>query len=127
MVLRGGADSLVTLAVIGAPPGAAWAQAITGPNKGNPPTPTGAPPPPATRAAAIVGYYRPAQDWTLQLGAFDGAAGNPNSRARFVDIKFEGALMIAQVEKRFGDAFQSRSNGEPSLTGSVYHSSIIVG
>lgn len=56
-----------------------------------------------TPAAAAVGYWRPGPDWTLQLGVFDAEAGNAHNRADFVAVKFDGALFITQVEKRFAD------------------------
>lgn len=58
---------------------------------------------PAT-AVAVTGAWRPGQDWTLQLGLFDAVAGDPRHRAAFVAVKLDGALIIAQAERRFGDA-----------------------
>ena len=46
---------------------------------------------------------RPRADWTVQLGLFDATAGNPNNRAEFVDVKLDGALIIAQAEKRLAN------------------------
>ena len=54
-------------------------------------------------ALAITSFYRPAEDWTVQLGFFDGVAGNPAHHGDFVGVKLDGALLIGQVEKRFGD------------------------
>lgn len=59
-----------------------------------------------TTALAITGVYRPSEDWTVQLGVFDGVAGDPPQRRQFVAIKLsarDGALIVGQVEKRFGD------------------------
>jgi len=56
-----------------------------------------------TPALSVTGVYRPAEGWTAQLGIFDGVAGDPNHPGRFVAIKLNGALIVAQVEKRFGD------------------------
>ncbi len=56
-----------------------------------------------TTAAAITGFWRPNSDWTLQLGVFDATAGDPRHRSDFVAVKLRGALVIAQVERRFGD------------------------
>ena len=59
-----------------------------------------------TTALAVTGFYRPAQGWTAQLGIFDAVAGDPANRGRFVAIELsarQGALIVAQVEKRFGD------------------------
>jgi porin len=59
-----------------------------------------------TTALAIASVYRPAPGWTAQLGLFDGVAGDPNHRRRFVAVQLsadDGALVIAQLEKRFGD------------------------
>ena len=57
-----------------------------------------------TPALAVTGFYRPAEGWTAQLGLFNGVAGDPAHRTDFVDVKLDGALIIGQVEKRFGDA-----------------------
>ena len=57
-----------------------------------------------TTALAATAFYRPAEGWTAQLGIFDSVAGDPDARGRFVAIKLDGALIIGQVEKRFGDA-----------------------
>lgn len=54
-------------------------------------------------ALALTGVWRPAEGWTAQLGVFDGVAGDPAHRAAFVAVKFDGALIIGQVERRFGD------------------------
>lgn len=54
-------------------------------------------------ALSMTAFYRPLEDWTAQLGVFDGAAGNPANKAAFVAVKLDGALLIAQVEKRFAD------------------------
>jgi porin len=59
-----------------------------------------------TTALALTGFYRPAQDWTVQLGVFDGVAGDPDHLKRFVAVKLstrDGALLVGQVERRFGD------------------------
>ena len=56
-----------------------------------------------TPALAVTSFYRPAEGWTVQLGIFDGAAGDPSHRNDFVAVKLEGALLIGQLEKRFGD------------------------
>jgi porin len=59
-----------------------------------------------TTALAVTAFYRPAEDWTAQLGVFDGVAGDPGHRGAFVAIDLAaryGALVIGQVEKRFGD------------------------
>ena len=55
-------------------------------------------------ALGITTVYRPAEDWTAQLGLFDGVAGDPAHRSAFVAVKLDGALVIGQIEKRFGDA-----------------------
>jgi porin len=60
-----------------------------------------------TTALAATAFYRPAEGWTTQLGVFDGVAGDPQHRRRFVAVELsarDGALIIGQVEKRFGDA-----------------------
>lgn len=60
-----------------------------------------------TPALAVTGFWRPAEGWTAQLGVFDGVAGDPGHRGRFVAILIsprDGALIVAQVERRFGDA-----------------------
>ncbi|MDQ2861163.1 MAG: carbohydrate porin [Pseudomonadota bacterium] len=60
-----------------------------------------------TPAVAVTAFWRPAEGWTAQAGLFDGVAGDPNHRGRFVAILIspsDGALIIAQVERRFGDA-----------------------
>ena len=57
-----------------------------------------------TTALAVTSVYRPTDGWTLQAGVFDGVAGDPNHQKRFVAFKFNGgALLVAQVERRFGD------------------------
>lgn len=56
-----------------------------------------------TTAAAIAGFWRPDNDWTLQLGVFDATAGDPRNRSDFLAVRLRGALIIAQVERRFGD------------------------
>lgn len=59
-----------------------------------------------TTAVALTAFYRPADDWTVQAGVFDAVAGDPDHRRRLVAIKLSaenGALLIAQVERRFGD------------------------
>jgi porin len=55
-------------------------------------------------ALAVTGFYRPADGWTAQLGVFDAVAQDPNHRAAFAAVKFDGALIIGQVERRFGDS-----------------------
>lgn len=60
-----------------------------------------------TTALALTGYYRPAEGWTAQLGLFDAVAGDPSHPKRFVAVQLsaaDGALIVAQVERRFGDA-----------------------
>ncbi|WCM25897.1 carbohydrate porin [Sphingomonas sp. QA11] len=57
-----------------------------------------------TPALAMTAFYRPADGWTVQLGIFDGVAGAPDHKAAFLAVKLEGALIVGQVEKRFGDA-----------------------
>jgi len=60
-----------------------------------------------TPALAVTAFWRPAEGWTAQAGVFDGVAGDPSHRGRFVAIQIsprDGALLIAQVERRFGDA-----------------------
>ena len=57
-----------------------------------------------TTAVAVTGFWRPNNDWTLQLGVFDATAGDPRHRSDFLAVKLRGALIIAQVERRFGDA-----------------------
>ncbi|HEX3666825.1 MAG TPA: carbohydrate porin [Rhizomicrobium sp.] len=54
-------------------------------------------------APAIAAFYRPAEDWTAQLGVFDGAAGNPADKSAFFGVRLDGALIIGQLERRFGD------------------------
>jgi porin len=56
-----------------------------------------------TPALAVTTFYRPAKGWTAQFGVFDGVAGDPAHRADFVAVKLDGALIIGQIEKRFGD------------------------
>ena len=56
-----------------------------------------------TPALAVTGFYRPAEGWTAQVGVFDGVAGSPTHRGDFVAIQLDGALLIGQIEKRFGD------------------------
>lgn len=56
-----------------------------------------------TTAAAVTGFWRPNNDWTLQLGVFDATAGDPRHRSDFLAVKLRGALIIAQIERRFGD------------------------
>lgn len=59
-----------------------------------------------TTALAVTTVYRPAEGWTAQLGIFDGVTGDPAHRGRFVAVKLsarDGAFVIAQLEKRFGD------------------------
>jgi porin len=58
-----------------------------------------------TPAPAVTLVYRPAAGWTARLGVFDAIAGDPAHRSAFVGVEFGGgALIIGQVEKRFGDA-----------------------
>jgi porin len=57
-----------------------------------------------TPALAVSGFYHPAKDWSLQLGVFDAVAGDPAHRSAFLAVKLDGALLIGQIEKRFGDA-----------------------
>ncbi|MGI8841643.1 MAG: carbohydrate porin [Caulobacteraceae bacterium] len=62
-----------------------------------------------TPALAVTGAWRPAEGWTAQLGVFDGVAGDPTNRGRFVAVEISpayGALVIAQVERRFGKALR---------------------
>ena len=59
-----------------------------------------------TTALAVAGVYRAGEGWTAQIGVFDGVAGNPGHRGRIVDIEISaryGALIVGQVERRFGD------------------------
>ncbi len=60
---------------------------------------------PITALASTV-FYKPADGWTIRAGVFDGVAGDPNNLRRFAVILSakNGALLIAQVEKRYGDA-----------------------
>ena len=67
-----------------------------------------------TTALALTGFYRPAKDWTVQLGVFDGVAGDPEHLKRFVAVQLstrDGALLIGQVERRFGDAARVEAGG----------------
>lgn len=67
-----------------------------------------------TTALAVTGLYRPAEGWTAQLGVFDAVAGDPAHRGRFVAIELsarQGALIVAQVEKRFGDRLRIEGGG----------------
>jgi porin len=57
-----------------------------------------------TTAPAVTGFCRPNHNWTLQLGVFDATAGDLSHRSAFVAVKFDGALVIGQAERRFGDA-----------------------
>jgi len=54
-------------------------------------------------APGFMGIYRPAPDWTAQLAFFDGSAGDPADKGAFVGFRLDGALVIGQIEKRFGD------------------------
>ena len=56
-----------------------------------------------TPAIGLTGVYRPAEGWTLQAGLFDGVAGDPAHRSAFAAVKPDGALIIGQIERRFGD------------------------
>jgi len=56
-----------------------------------------------TPALAVTTFYRPAESWTFQAGVFNGVAGDPAHRSAFVAVNLDGALIIGQVEKRFGD------------------------
>ena len=81
-----------------------------------------------TPALAVTGVYRPAEGWTAQLGVFDGVAGDPAHRGQFVAIQLSaeaGALIIAQIERRFGDAARfeagawTYTSGFPDLAASA--------
>ncbi len=37
------------------------------------------------------------------MAVFDGVAGDPDHRSQFVAVKLEGALIVGQIERRFGD------------------------
>ena len=57
-------------------------------------------------ALATTAFYKPAGGWTIRAGLFDGVAGVPGHPREF-GIKLsarDGALVIAQVEKRYGDS-----------------------
>jgi porin len=75
-----------------------------------------------TPALALTGFYRPEESWTLQAGVFNGVAGDPAHRSDFVAVKLDGALIIGQVEKRFGDTARvevgawTYTNDFPSIT-----------
>lgn len=56
-----------------------------------------------TPALAVTSFYRPAEGWTAQVGVFDGVAGDPAHRGDFIALQVDGALIIGQIEKRFGD------------------------
>ena len=60
---------------------------------------------PITALGSTV-FYKPADGWTIRAGLFDGVAGDPSHLRRFAIILSakDGALLIAQVEKRYGDA-----------------------
>ncbi|MBV9508883.1 MAG: carbohydrate porin [Caulobacteraceae bacterium] len=47
--------------------------------------------------------YRPTEDWTAQIGVFDGEAGDPAHRSAFLAVRLDGALLVGQIERRFGD------------------------
>ena len=67
-----------------------------------------------TTALAVTTVYRPAEGWTAQLGVFDGVTGDPDHRGRFVAVKLsarDGAFVIAQLEKRFGDVARLEAGG----------------
>lgn len=55
-------------------------------------------------ALAVNLFWRPLDDWTVQAGVFDATAGDPAHRRAFAAVKLDGALLIGQVERRFGDA-----------------------
>ncbi|MBA3812732.1 MAG: carbohydrate porin, partial [Caulobacteraceae bacterium] len=60
-----------------------------------------------TPALGLTAFWRPAPEWTAQLGLFDGVAGDPQDLRRFVSIELSargGALAIGQVERRWGKA-----------------------
>ncbi|MGI9170026.1 MAG: carbohydrate porin [Caulobacteraceae bacterium] len=62
-----------------------------------------------TPALAVNTVWRPAGGWTAQLGVLNGVAGDPSHPGRFVAIEFsprDGALIVAQVERRCGDALR---------------------
>jgi porin len=55
-------------------------------------------------ALALTGFWRASDAWTAQLGVFDGVAQDPAHRAAFAAVNLNGgALIIGQVERRFGD------------------------
>lgn len=56
-----------------------------------------------TTAVAVTAVYRPNDDSTAQLGVFDGVAGDPRRPTAFLAVKLDGALIVGQVERRFGD------------------------
>jgi porin len=74
-----------------------------------------------TTALAVTGFYKPSDAWKVQLGVFDATAGDPEHRSAFVAVKLAGALIIAEVERRFGDAMRldagawTYTNAFPSL------------
>lgn len=61
-----------------------------------------------TPALGLTLLDKPAEGWSLRGGIFDGVAGDPNHPRRFA-IKLsarDGALLIGQAERRFGDALR---------------------
>jgi porin len=64
-----------------------------------------------TPALGVTGVDRPAEGWTAQVGLFDAAAGDPAHRSQVLALKLNGALLIAQVEKRFGEVARIEAGG----------------
>lgn len=61
-----------------------------------------------TTALALTAALRPAPGWRVDLGAFDGVAGNPDRPRRFT-IRLgprEGALLVAQVQRSFASGLR---------------------
>ncbi len=67
-----------------------------------------------TPALAVTGFVRDSEGWTGQIGVFDGVAGDPGHRRRFVDVQLTtraGALLVAQVERRVGGRRRFEAGG----------------
>ena len=56
-----------------------------------------------TPTLGVTAFYRPVTSWTARIGVFNGVAGDLAHRSAFLAVKLDGALVIGQIENRFGD------------------------
>lgn len=67
-----------------------------------------------TTTLAVSGFWKPAADWTLRAGIFNGVAGSPEHPSAFVALRppwQAGLLLIAQAERQLEGGVRAELGG----------------